>query len=186
MTIRTTLRATLLRCRTRIGLMAPLVGLSVVCGLGGCTMGKGIKFTNVSDTWLDVRYFVGPKVEESDGTTDLYWKRTQQVKPGQTARFTPPNSLVHIRVETVTPSWEPASQSYWLELLTSPPVHIVATGRGDKLDFKTGSGEVAIIPERELTSGRYEYLLKEPPPTPQTPPSAIEPAPTDLVGPASP
>jgi hypothetical protein len=170
-------------CRDLTLRMASLaVAAAVVCGAGGCSFSRSIKFTNVSQTWLNVRYYVGEKdVPEPEEMTPLYWKKTQQVKPGDTARYTPPRTLVHIQVESVTPSWEPPAREYWLELLTRPPVHIVAAGSADKLDFKTGSGEVAIIPERELSSGRYEYRQQEP-----TPPTDVATTEAELEGPGQP
>ena len=177
-------------CRYWTMRMASLTAAAaVVCGTGGCSFARSIQFTNVSESWLNVRYYVGEKdAPGPEAVTPLYWKKTQQVKPGDTARYTPPRSLVHIQVESVTPSWEPPARQYWLELLTRPPVHIVAAGGGEKLDFKSGSGEVAIIPERELSGGRYEYHRQEPTP-PQdvaaTPPGVEGPTPPDLVGGAS-
>ena len=177
-------------CRDWTGRIASLAAaLAVAGGLGGCSFTRSIKFTNVSETWLNIDYYVGAKdAPEQEGVTPMYWKRTMQVKPGETARYTPPRMLVHIQIETVAPSWEPPARKYWLELLTRPPVHIVATGRGDKLDFKTGSGEVAIIPERELSGSRYEYRRQEPPAGSQPEPAPTEALPPaeELVGPAAP
>ncbi|MHC4710860.1 MAG: hypothetical protein ACYTA3_10720, partial [Planctomycetota bacterium] len=81
------------------------------------------------------------------------------VEPGVSADYRPSWNLVHIQVEEVSPTWVPTGKEYWLELLTKPPVHIVASGRGEKLEFKSFRGEVAIIPEGERADGRFEYRV---------------------------
>lgn len=43
-----------------------------------------------------------------------------------------------------------------MELLTEGPVKIVASGKGDKLEFETGAGEVARVPNKQLKR-RFEY-----------------------------
>lgn len=130
-------------------------------GLTGCTLFRSIQFTNVSDSWLNIRFFVGATDAMKEGPNELLSKRLFQVQPGESVKFTPTRKLVHIQVQSITPTWEPPGNQYWLELLTHPPVHVVATGRGDKLDFKTGSGELAIIPERELAGGRFTYVIAD-------------------------
>ncbi len=130
-------------------------------GLTGCTLFRSIQFTNVSDSWLNVRFFVGATDATKEGPNELLSKRLFQVPPGESAKFAPTRKLVHIQVQSITPTWEPPGKQYWLELLTHPPVHVVATGRSDKLDFKTGSGELAIIPERELAGGRFTYVIAD-------------------------
>ena len=54
--------------------------------------------------------------------------------------------------------------------MTHPPVHIVATGKAARLDFQTGSGEVAIIPDRERKAGRFTYVASD-----QEKPDAVGP-----------
>lgn len=138
-------------------------GCAVVTALSGCSLlgYKNIQFTNVSDAWLNVRFYTGePKAADTE-PSELVSKKVYQIAPGASARFSPPRPLVHIQVETVTPTWEPPGTQYWLELMTHPPVHIVASGRSAKLDFQTGSGEVAIIPERERKSGRFTYHIAQ-------------------------
>ncbi len=130
-------------------------------GLTGCTLFRSIQFTNVSDSWLNVRFFVGATDAMKESPNELFSKRLFQVQPGESAKFAPTRKLVHIQVQSITPTWEPPGKQYWLELLTHPPVHVVATGRSDKLDFKTGSGELAIIPERELAGGRFTYVIAD-------------------------
>jgi hypothetical protein len=61
-----------------------------------------------------------------------------------------------MQVEAVKPSWEDPGRTYWMELMTEGPVKIVASGKGDKLEFETGSGEVAPIPNKQLKR-RFEY-----------------------------
>ena len=95
------------------------------------------------------------------------------VEPGASVTYRPPWNLVHIQVEEVSPTWVPTGKQYWLELLTKPPVHIVASGRGEKLEFKSFRGEVAIIPEGEWADGRFEYRVNgEHPPAGEKPQDA--------------
>lgn len=140
-----------------------LAGLTAVAflagGLGGCTGSNKVTLTNVSDSWLNVRFFVST----AQGSNELASRRRFQVKPGETAKFaishnTGSGRLVHMQVETVTPSWEPADRQYWMELLTEGPVKIVASGRGDKLEFETGAGQVARVPGKQLKR-RFEYRI---------------------------
>ncbi len=133
-------------------------GLACTAALAGCWMFKPVQFTNVSDTWLSVRFYAGDP-QRGDGPNRLVSRRAYEIAPGRTVRFTPSGRLVHLRVTPVTPSWAPDGDGYWLEITTRPPVHIVATGREDRLDFKAGSGELAVIPNHELTGGRYDYQI---------------------------
>ena len=134
------------------------VGIAVVSGLSGCSR-SSIKFTNVSDSWLNVRFYVGSTDASAPSPRDLYRQRALQFEPGASDDYRPPWNLVHIQVEEVSPTWVPTGKQYWLELLTKPPVHIVASGRGEKLEFKSFRGEVAIIPEDERADGRFEYRV---------------------------
>ena len=136
------------------------VGIAVVSGLSGCSR-SSIKFTNVSDSWLNVQFYVGSTEASAPCPSDLYRQRALQIEPGVSADYRPSWNLVHIRVEEVSPTWVPTGQQYWLELLTRPPVHIVANGRGEKLEFKSFWGEIAIIPENERADGRFEYRVVE-------------------------
>ncbi len=144
----------------RVGWLA--LGLTVLAVLSGCLPSNNVTFTNVSDSWLNVRFFVG-----YEGSNELVSEHRFQVAPGETARFrvrgqsnmldTPP-PLIHMQVETVTPSWEPPGNQHWLELLTLGPVNIVAGSRGGKIGFESGSGEVARIPSRQLKY-RFKYKI---------------------------
>jgi hypothetical protein len=147
-------------CIRRLAGLAAAVFLAG--GLAGCGGSNKVTFTNVSDSWLNVRFFVGT----AQGSNELNNRRRFQVKPGETAKFAVSRGtggggtgrLVHIQVEAVTPSWEPADRQYWMELLTEGPVKIVASGRGEKLEFETGAGEVARIPGKQLKR-RFEYKI---------------------------
>ena len=142
-----------------------LAGAAVlVSGLTGCSLSSlfgGVKFTNVSDSWLNVRYYTGtvPEVDGTDKPADdpqvLYRHKVLQVEPGNSVDYRPPDDLVHIRVETVTPTWEPTGKQYWLELLTEAPIHVVAGGKG-KIEFKSFQGQIALIPDRQRKA-RFEY-----------------------------
>ncbi len=145
--------------RRLAGLAASVV---LAGGLGGCGSSNKVTFTNVSDSWLNVRFFAGTARDSNN----LISKRKFQVKPGETVKFAvtrKPNRrgnsrLVHMQVETVGPSWEPAGRQYWMELLTEGPVKIVVSGEGDKLEFDTGAGEVARVPGKQLKR-RFDYRI---------------------------
>ncbi len=141
--------------------------VTLACGLGGCTMSKNsVAFTNVSDTFLNVQFFVGHPDTDSQKPNELVSESTLQVEPGKTASYAltrhqgysrQTSPLVHVQVEPVSPSWRSSGKTYWLELLTHPPINIVATGSADRLEFHTGIGATAIIPEREFKRGRFEH-----------------------------
>ncbi len=135
--------------------------LSATAAIAACLVGcasSRIKFTNVSDVWLNAWFYVGTaKADAQEGPSDLYRQRSIQVAPGGSASFRPPPGLVHVQVENVSPTWVPTGREHWLEVLTRPPVHIVASGRSDKLEFRSFEGEVAIIPDRERGGGRFTY-----------------------------
>ncbi len=144
----------------------PLISLAAAClvagaGLSGCDSASSVTFTNVSDSWLEVRFFVGKR----PGSEQLVSQRTFQVRPSETTKFKVHRrasrgntSLVHMQVQQVTPSWEGPGKQHWMELLTQEPIKIVVSGAGDKLAFETGDGEVAEIPKRELKR-RFEYKI---------------------------
>lgn len=128
--------------------------------MGGCGTGNQVTFTNVSDSWVNVRFFV----EGDRGSRKLVSKKKFQIKPGETAEFSVnrktngygESALVHLQVQAVTPSWKPDAKRYWMELITEGPVKIVVRGKGEKLDFETGAGEVARIPGRAVKK-KFEY-----------------------------
>jgi len=157
--------------------------LAVAAVLTGCQK-SGVRFTNVSDTWLNVSFYVGASKNQADEPEDLYRSKSLMVEPGETVRFKPAGDLVHIQVETATPTWVPTGRQLWLELLTTPPIHVVANGRADKLDFTSFHGEIALIPQRELDAGRYVYHQASKPtpaptPTPPVAPTQVTDAPSD-------
>ncbi len=130
--------------------------------MGGCSAGNKVTFTNVSDSWVSVRFFV----EADRGSRKLVSKKKFQIKPGETAEFSVnrktnghgESALVHLQVQIVTPSWEADSKRYWMELITEGPVKIVVRGAGEKLDFETAAGEVARIPRRAVKR-KFEYRI---------------------------
>ena len=136
--------------------------LTLAGGLAGCSSANVITFTNVSDTWIDVRIFIA----KNPNSQLLVSKRKFQIKPGVTTEFNVGRSanrrgqspLVHMQVQPVTPSWDPPSKQYWMELLTDGPVKIVTSGEGGKLEFDTGDGEVAHIPGKQLKR-RFDYRV---------------------------
>ncbi len=137
-------------------------------GLSGCATSSSIEITNVSDSWLNVRFFVGTPGTATKKSHEFIANSKLQIKPGGRARYQlsrNPNysketqPLVHIEVKPVSPSWRSTGKVYWLELLTHPPVKIVATGSADKLAFDTDVGMVAIIPEREVKRGRFVHKM---------------------------
>lgn len=156
--------------RLRIRRLTRLAACAVVAaGLGGCSSSNKIIFTNLSDSWLNVRFFVG----KSAGSTELVSKQRFQVMPDETAKFAITRRsnraghgrLVHMQVESVTPSWEDAGKEYWMELLTEGSVKIVVRGKGEKLQFETGVGEVAHIPGKQLKR-RFDYRVAGAPSAP--------------------
>ena len=160
--------------RVWIRRLASLGGATLLAGpLAGCSLLSGIKFTNVSDSWLNVSFYTGETNGSPEGTSELYRQRAVQVEPGASAHYRPPGDLVHIQVDTVSPTWEPTGRRYALELLTEPPIHVVASGRAEKLEFLSFGGEIAIIPDREVDGGRFAYHESTP----------IGPAPQETEGP---
>ncbi len=149
--------------------LASVLGCVALAGsLSGCATSKSIEVTNVSDSWLNVQFFVGTPDQASGKSPELVADAKLQIEPGGRASYrlsrnTMPSSgtspLVHMRIEPVSPSWQSTGKKYWLELLTQPPVKIVATGTADKLMFNTGAGAVAIIPERQVKRGRFVYKM---------------------------
>lgn len=149
-------------CRPGKRHLATLIACIVASiGLGGCGSAGDVVFTNVSESWLNVRFFVG----RTPNSNELLSKRSFEVRPGETARFKVrrkssrgTSALVHMQVQAVTPSWDPPGKQYWMELLTQAPVKVVASGKGEKLDFEVGDGELARIPNRQLKK-RFNYHI---------------------------
>ena len=149
--------------------LASVLGcVALAGGLSGCATSNSIEVTNVSDSWLNVQFFVGTPDTASGKSPELVADAKLQIEPGGRASYRPSRNttyssetspLVHIRIEPVSPSWQSTGKKYWLELLTKPPAKIVATGTADKLSFNTGVGAVAIIPERQVKRGRFVYKM---------------------------
>ena len=137
----------------------------------GCGTSQSVTFTNVSDSWLNVNYFVASPNARADGETILMVSDDAiQISPGQTVAYPLSRNsnyakdrspLVHIRVRPVTPSWEEIGTEYWMELLTHPPVTIVATGSGDRFEFMTGNGALALIPDTQVGDSRYAHKTRD-------------------------
>jgi len=130
-----------------------------------------VTFSNFSASWLNVNYFVGGmEPDDSSGVTDLVSAHTIQVQPGETVRYRltrnpkyrkSADQLIHIRVLPVTPSWEPVETEYWMELLTHPPVTIIATGLPDRIEFLTGNGAIALIPSSDFRKRQFSHKMLE-------------------------
>ncbi len=168
---------------TKARSLACLGALTLAGAMGGCSSmpeflggtSKNISFNNVCDSPLNVTYFVRatmPPVgwkgtpEEWNGTGTFMADRTFQVDRGETVTYrlkwnntNDTQPATHIRVQPVGPSWVSTSAEYWLEVLTAPPVNIVATGVADDLTFNCGSGAIAVIPEREIEAGRFDHRV---------------------------
>jgi hypothetical protein len=144
-----------------------LAGLTLAGVLGGCasmssmfgSSASTVSFTNVSDSAVNVRFFVEDFGEDGTGSGQFTSVESFQVNRGDSADYKLSRSasfqangeaVVHVQVSPVTPSWETKSRDYWLELLTQPPVSIVATGSVSDLTFNTGQGEIAVIPSKEI------------------------------------
>lgn len=137
----------------------------------GCesSQSQSVTFTNFSASWLNVNYFVeGVEQDESSDTIELISANTIQVPPGETVSYRltrnsnyrkDGNQLVHIRVLPVTPSWETVEKEYWMELLTRPPVTIVATGMPDRISFMTGNGAIALIPSSDFRKKQFDHKM---------------------------
>jgi hypothetical protein len=167
----------------RIG--SVLAALVLAGTIGGCASGpaflggtsRKITLNNVSDTALNVSVFVwtDPQMQGGDATGEetgesgaFVCDKAFQLARGETGKYNlsraaimnaAGNPVVHIKVQPVSPSWQPAAAEYWLELLTDPPVSIVATGPAGALTFNAGEGQIALIPQGELDSGRFEHRI---------------------------
>jgi hypothetical protein len=126
-----------------------------------------VKFSNVSDTALNVSFYVEEEAAGSQKKT-FVGHQTLQVARGKETTYKLSrhqnwngnrDATVHVCVEPVTPSWTSAAPRYWLELLTHPPVSIVATGSASTLTFNTGTGQIATIPSSEINSGKFEHRI---------------------------
>jgi hypothetical protein len=151
--------------RRLAGLVA---GVILAGGLCGCSGAKKVTLTNVSESWLNVRFFVG----RAQGSNQLASKRQFQIKPGETAKFAVSRKatgrgndrLVHMMVENVTPSWDGPGKQHWMELLTEGSIKVVVRGKGDDLEFETGDGQMARIPNKQLKR-RFQYKVAGAPST---------------------
>jgi hypothetical protein len=169
----------------KVRIASSLAALTLAATVGGCASGpaflggtsRNVSFTNVASTPLNVTFYVkADEMADTDAPTNtdthdggtFTRAKSFQLDRGETAKFsvarrategTNAGASVHVQVEAVSPSWQPVSDAYWLEILTNPPVSIVATGPSDKLTFDTGDGAVAVIPKREIDSGRFEHQV---------------------------
>ncbi|MHC5114478.1 MAG: hypothetical protein ACYTGP_08635 [Planctomycetota bacterium] len=165
-------------------LASVLAGLTLAA-VAGCASGpsffggssRKVSFTNVASTPLNVTYYVKSEPmamtaegeaapTESSGDATFMPQKTFQLDRGESTSFSIArratngsngSPTVHLRIEPVSPSWQPTDNPYWLEILTDPPVSIVATGSEGDLTFETGEGAVAEIPQSEIESGRFEH-----------------------------
>ncbi len=151
-----------------------LVGVLAVAaaGLGGCT--SGVSMDNQSDTWLNVRYYVATPSEAHAGSMEFVSVGRQQIKPGSISSFdltshpgfSPEgDSVVHVLVEPISPTWEEAPQ-YWLELLTPVPLSLSVSGDAGELTFSSEDAKFAHIPDQTREQERYQYTrITAPEPT---------------------
>lgn len=153
-----------------------LGGLVLASVAGGCGSKSTITLTNVSDSWLNVQFYVkntlaSKRTPEEDAGVPAARRPfvgddAVQIEPGSTKRYvlrrhpvydSDAQPLVRILVEPVSPSWEPTGRQYWRELLTRPPLTVVFSGTAENLAFLTGGGRVAAIPETEVRRSRMVY-----------------------------
>ena len=151
----------------------PLLVVVLSASQLGCNSSqpRGVTFTNFSESWLNVNYFVEVlEQDELSDTIELVSANTIQVPPGETVNYRltrnsnyrkDGSQLVHIRVLPVTPSWETVEKEYWMELLTHPPVTIVATGMPDRISFMTGNGAIALIPSQDFRQRQFNHKTLE-------------------------
>jgi hypothetical protein len=136
---------------------------TMVAALLGCN--TTVTMSNESDSWVDVRYFVGnPPAEEGD-TWSFVAQGRQQIEPGSTKKFDlsdNPNFdengeyVVHALIEPTAATWEKATQ-YWIELLTPVPMTVVVTEGEEGLEFSTEKGVLVAIPADTVDSRQYEH-----------------------------
>lgn len=162
------------RTNTLRRLAFPVVVIALSAFQLGCNSSRpqGVTFTNFSATWLNVNYFVeGLEQDEFSNSIELISTNTIQIPPGETVNYLltlnsnyrkSEDQLVHIRVLPVTPSWETVEKEYWMELLTNPPVTIVATGLPGRIEFMTGNGAIALIPGSDFRKKQFDHkMLKD-------------------------
>jgi hypothetical protein len=164
-----------------LALAGAMTGCSSMPGFLGGTSNT-LSFNNVSQAPLNVTYYLpaqmpaewqgNPNEWDHDGT--FVSDRTFQIDKGETTNYKVAGSRlgnghlpVHIRVEPVSASWDDTTSTYWLEILTHPPVSIVATGPVDDLTFNTGTGAIAVIPNMEIEGGRFNHRMATVPETDQ-------------------
>ena len=165
--------------RNAVRTILPILGLALLLGLGGCESPTTMTLTNVSDTYMNVAFFVEQPtqtqnfVETADDTPTFIGGEVLQVPTGGSVKYTlskvaryrvDSGRRVHIKVQPVSPSWENTGEVYWVELLTRPPMMIVTSGTAEKLTFTAGRGAIAAIPDRQVAKSRYEARLAAMPP----------------------
>lgn len=147
---------------TRRWIVAGLAG-AMALGLVGC--GTSVTMSNESESWVDVRYYVGNPPEEAGGAWKFVARGRQQIEPGSSASYDlsensnfddEGESVVHALVEPTAASWEEASQ-YWVELLTPAPMTIMLSEGEEGLSFSTEEGVIKIVPEETVASDGYVY-----------------------------
>ena len=146
--------------------LAVIAALVCVSAMTGCVGSNKIGFTNVTDVWLDVRVFVEAPDTEDSSPSRFVSEDSLKVEPGKTVHYSLTRNskyhavdhpVVHVKVEPVTPSWEHADHPYWLELLSPPPVDIIASGASSKISFNFSQGSVQMIPEKMMKRKRFEH-----------------------------
>ena len=154
-----------------------LAGVVLMTMAGGCQSKNAVEFTNVSDSWLNVRYYVAAPeaapdtmVETESAANNFVSNEQMQIAPGSSADYVLTRnqnydrktySRVHILVQPVSPSWEGEPKEYWLEMLTQPPTKVVATGTADRMTFITGDGAIAVIPDDKRAENTYDNVAKQ-------------------------
>ena len=152
---------------------ACMIALAAGLGLGGCQStslfggSSRLSFHNASETAVNVDVFVRDGMPSSETEGDFVSVWSTQVARGSSADYklthvpswrADHDTTVHVQVRPVTPSWQVASASeYWFELLTHPPLSIVATGAADAMSFSSGSGQIAMVPSSTIDSSEYHF-----------------------------
>lgn len=152
----------------------------------------GVTFKNQSDTWVNVRVYVGDPAERADSGWPFAATGTMQIAPGKMDSYALPENpkyregvrpVIHVMVEPAAATWE-QPPSYWVECLTPPPITIVSAGSKASMQFSAENGMVAAIPEHLTTGGAFVRMMAEPvrpekeaPPPPQEAAAGAEPAP---------
>lgn len=156
--------------RTLVSTTILLAGIA----LGGCESTSffggtsRVTFHNASESTVNVALYVEDRLPESPThgefvevwNTQIARGENQDIKLTRSASWRHDNqSTVHVQVSPVAPTWEQSSApEYWFEMLTLPPCSIVATGPASAMSFNSGYGQIAMVPNDEISQHSYRVV----------------------------